>query len=129
MPKVLFFSDPSNKRPGLGATIQLDSGEPCLISIAKNWVRVKKSRLGFWGTLLYNQKDATETAKALLFLFPDNRLPAGFTNPILYAFANAVMHCSSCTEVAIVLNKAVSEAQKVWAKDNNAVSDVQIVSD
>jgi hypothetical protein len=36
MPKVLYFADPSNGRSGLGATIQLDSGEPCLISIAQS---------------------------------------------------------------------------------------------
>jgi hypothetical protein len=56
MPKVLYFADPSNKRPGVGATIKLDSGEPCIVSIAQSGVRVKKTRLGFFGAVLYEEK-------------------------------------------------------------------------
>lgn len=123
MPKVLYFSDPSNKRPGIGATIRLDSGEPCLISVAKNWVRVRKSRLGFLGPLLYDEKDAAETANALALLFPDDLLPPGFTNPILRAFANAVLHCSTCAEAAVALNEAVAKAGKL------ATGDAQIISE
>jgi hypothetical protein len=56
MAKVLFFSDPSNGRPGLGATIRLDSGEPCIISIAPpGWVRVKKIAWVF-SVRFYSQK-------------------------------------------------------------------------
>src|SRR5277367_3368803 len=109
MSKVLNFADPSNGRPGLGATIQLDSGEPCLISVAQAGVRVKKSRLGLLGAILFEEKivyKAALTAKALDFLFPDTLLPAGFTNPVLRAFANAVLHCATCAEVAAVLNEA-----------------------
>jgi hypothetical protein len=113
MPKVLFFSDPSNGRPGLGATIRLDSGEPCVMSIAPGWVRVKKSRTGLFGPTLYNVRDVhktAETAKALTFLFPDSLLPPGFTDPVLSAFANAILHCATCGEVAIILNGAIEEA-------------------
>lgn len=63
MPKVLFFSDPSNGHPGLGATIQLDSGEPYLMSISPGWVRVKKSRTGLFGKTLYNVRNARKTAE------------------------------------------------------------------
>lgn len=42
MPKLLFFADPSNKRPGVGATVRLDSGEPCMLSIAQSGVRLRK---------------------------------------------------------------------------------------
>ena len=33
-------------------------------------------------------------------------------NPILAAFSNAVLHCSTPGEVAVVLNTAVNEAEK-----------------
>jgi hypothetical protein len=126
MPKVLFFSDPSNGRPGLGATIRLDSGEPCLMSISPGWVRVKKSRTGLFGQTLYNVRNArktAETARALTYLYPNSRLPAGFTDPVLCAFANAILHCSTCSEVAIVLNEAILHADKQAAQDTEILSD------
>jgi hypothetical protein len=125
MPKVLFFSDPSNNRPGLGATIQLDSGEPCMVSIAQGWVRVKKTRFGFFGAILYAEKAAYKTAltaRALSFLYPKSLLPPGFTDPVLREFANAIMHCSTCAEVSIVLNEAV-------VKSESNPSDSKIMSD
>lgn len=127
MPKVLFFSDPSNGRPGLGATIQLDSGEPCLMSISPGWVRVKKSRTGLFGSTLYNVRNAhktAETARALIYLYPNSQLPAGFTDPILCAFANAILHCATCSEVAVVLNEAVARADKQATQDMDVVSDL-----
>jgi len=126
MPKVLFFSDPSNGRPGLGATIQLDSGEHCLMSIAPGWVRVKKSRAGFFGSTLYNVRnlrETTQTANALIFLFPDSLLPSGFTEPMLCAFANAILHCSTCDEVAAVLKEAVARAEQKAALGRKIISD------
>jgi len=116
MPKVLFFADPSNGRPGLGATIRLDSGEPCLISIAQTGVRVRKTRFGFLGPVLYSEKNvyqAAATAKALSERFPNNLLPTEFSNPVLRAFANAVLHCSTCAEVAVTLNEALGTIQSV----------------
>lgn len=114
MPTLLYFADPSNRRPGRGATIRLDSGEPCLLSIAQSGVMVKKSRYGWFGVTLYNERNvyqASETAMALGFLFPDNLLPDGFSEPVLMAFANAIWHCANCTEVATTLNEAVSRAK------------------
>jgi hypothetical protein len=86
---------------------------------------VKKSRLGFFGALLYEEKVAYKTAltaKALSFLYPKSLLPPGFTNPVLRAFANAIMHCSTCAEASIVLNEAV-------ARSESNPSDPKIVSD
>ncbi len=120
MPKVLFFSDPSNGRPGLGATIRLDSGEPCYMSIAPGWIRVKKSRFGLFGPTLYNVRDVRktyETAKALALLFPDSLLPPGFTDPVLSAFANAILHCPTCDEVAFVLGEAIARADSKIVND------------
>ncbi len=127
MPKVLFFSDPANGRPGLGATIQLDSGEPCLMSISPGWVRVKKSRTGLFGQTLYNVRNAhktAETARALTYLYPNSQLPPGFTDPMLCAFANAILHCATCSEVTLVLNEAVARADKQAAQDMDVVSDL-----
>lgn len=108
MPRLLHFADPSKRRPGRGATIRLDSGEPCTISIARSGVRVKKSRFGvYFGPLLYNEGNLHKvalTAEALSRQFPTSLLPPGFTDPVLRAFANAIFHCSSCAEVAITLN-------------------------
>jgi hypothetical protein len=116
MPTLLYFADPSNRYPGCGATIRLDNGEPCLLSIAQSGVLVKNSRFGWFGAILYNEKNvykAAETAMALDFLFPDNLLPAGFTDLVLKSFANAIWHCSTCAEVAVTLNEAVARAKGV----------------
>jgi hypothetical protein len=113
MATVPHFADVSNRRPGRGATIRLDSGEPCLVSIARTGVRVRKSRLGFFGPILYNEKNvyqAALTAQALDMLFPDRLLPPGFVDSVLSAFANAIMHCATCAEVAITLNRATDKA-------------------
>jgi hypothetical protein len=114
MPTLLHFADSSDHRWGLGATIRLDSGEPCLLSIAQSGVRVKKSRLGFFGPVLYNEKStyqAALTANALSLLFPDSLLSPGFRNPVLCAFTNAILHCSTCAEVAITLNEAIARVE------------------
>jgi hypothetical protein len=114
VPTIIYFADPSNGRPGRGATIRLDGGEPCLISIAQTGVRVKKSRYGWFGPILYNERNvykAASTAMALSFLYRENQLPAGFTDPVLRSFTNAVLHCSTCAEVAVILNEAVVKAK------------------
>src|SRR5579872_874 len=114
MATVLYFSDPSNRRPGRGATIRLDSGEPCTLSLARIGVRVKKSRFGWLGPILYHEKNlykAASTARALSALFPHSLLPSGFTDPVLSAFANAILHCSNCAQVAIILNEAATRAE------------------
>lgn len=113
MPTLIYFADPSNGRLGRGATIRLGSGEPCSVSIARTGVRVKKSRLGWFGPLLYNETNlykVAQTAEALDRQFPANLLPPGLTDPVLRAFANAIFHCSSSAEVAVILNRATSAA-------------------
>src|SRR5262245_14290634 len=73
MPTLLFFAD--NARTGCGATVRLDSGEACLLSIALTSVRVKKARFGMFGQLLYKETAsyrAALTAQELVYLFPDS---------------------------------------------------------
>ncbi len=82
MATVLHFADPSNKRPGRGATVRLDSGETCVVSFAPNGVLVRKSRYGFIGPVLYRERDHIKISAVALVLwdeFPNNALPAGLT--------------------------------------------------
>src|SRR5260370_40974440 len=112
MPKLLF----SSERAGCGATIELDNGDTCLISVAQSGVLVRSYEKGFWGGLLgsffgpilYNEKNVYRAAKTAAALDSKNARVASlrFQNPGLTAFASAVWHCSSAAEVAITLNEA-----------------------
>jgi len=99
-----------------GATIELDNGDTCLISVAQSGVLVRSYEKGFWGGLLgsffgpilYNEKNVYRAAKTAAALDSKNARVASlrFQNPVLTAFAGAVWHCSSAAEVAITLNEA-----------------------
>lgn len=109
MPEILHFSE----TVGCGLTVRLDSGEPCLLSVAQSGVLVKKSRFGLLGAILYNEKNtylAAKTAMALAAIYPQ-RLPLEIVNPVLSAFGNAIWQCSTAAEVARTLNEAVRTAQ------------------
>jgi hypothetical protein len=45
MTRILHLSE----KAGCGATFMLDSGEPCVLSVAQTGVRVRQSRRGFMG--------------------------------------------------------------------------------
>jgi hypothetical protein len=115
MPTILYFAD--SNLGGRGATIRLDSGEPCLLSIARTSVRVRKSRLGWFGAILYEEKvlyKAAQTAAALNILFPnDDVVPRNIKDSSLRAFMNAILNCSTCAEVATLLNEAVMRTKKL----------------
>ena len=99
---------------GRGITDRFDNSEPCTLSIARASVRVRKSRYGLFGATLYEEKvvyKSARTALALAYLYRDYLLPPGFNDPVLRAFANAIMHCGSCSEVSAVLNEAVARAE------------------
>jgi hypothetical protein len=113
MPKLIF----SNEKIGYGATIELDNGDVCMISVAQSGVLVRSYRKGFWssmigsffGPVLYRESNvyrATETAMALA---SSNRPVANLTfqNPVLTAFAQTVWQCSSAVDVAIKLNETL----------------------
>jgi hypothetical protein len=59
MTRILDFSE----TVGCGATFMLDSGEPCVLSVARTGVRVRKSRYGFMGPILYDEKNAYLASK------------------------------------------------------------------
>ena len=111
--QILHFAD--SKRGGCGATVRLETGEPCWLSIAQSGVLVKKSRFGFLGAILYSEKNAYKISLcgiALAYLFPEKRFPDAITNPNLRGFLNAILHCYSAAEVCQTLKEAVETAEK-----------------
>ena len=100
---------------GRWANVVMDNGDPCWIGVAQTGVLVKKSRVGLFGAELYEQKnlyEAAQTAQALDSLFTEKLTPPEMWNPVLVAFANAVLHCGDLAEVTRVLNEAI-ELDKV----------------
>ncbi len=115
MPRLVY----SNEKVGCGATIELDSSEICMISVAQAGVLVRSYRKGFFGAVfgsyfgptLYNEKNvylAAKTAASLKSQFPEQISHLNFANPVLSAFANAIWNCASAAEVAVVLNEAIA---------------------
>src|SRR6185437_12128291 len=112
MPKILYSAD--SRTGGRGITVRFENGEPCILSIAQSSVRVRKTRYGIFSATLYEEKvvyNSARTALALAYLYQDYLLPPGFNDPVLRAFANAIMHCANCSEVSAVLNEAVARAE------------------
>ncbi len=102
-------------KSGCFANIRMDNGDPCWIGVAQAGVAVKKSRIGLLGAKLYMEErmwEAANTAKALAFLYPEALTPSGMKNPVLTAFTNAVLQCSTVAEATRVLNTAVKEADR-----------------
>src|SRR6266568_4196094 len=106
---ILFFGDSSTR--GCGATVRfVETGEPCMMSIAQSGLWVKKSRYGLFGSVLYHEKNAYINAQrtgALAYLFPDS-----ITSPVLRAFFNAILHCRNAAEVSVTLNEAIPLAER-----------------
>jgi hypothetical protein len=131
MPRLVY----SSEKVGEGATIQLDSRETVICSIAQTGVLVylydaKRGLVGrimssIWGARLYKQggvyKNA-QTAQALYELYPDVAEPLQhFKNPVLTIFANAIWHCGSAAEVCAVLNGAAAELPRDAATSRSPV--------
>jgi hypothetical protein len=103
--EILFFADSPER--GCGATVKLESGEPCRLSISQSGIRVKKSRFGLFGAILYNETNSDINAQrtgALAYLFPDPKFPDGISSPNLRAFVNAILHCSNAVEVSLTVS-------------------------
>lgn len=124
----------SSEKIGCGATVKLNSGDICMVSVARSGVLVKSSRGAFgqllislFGSVLYSEKNvykAAETAIALDALFPENVLPKSFNNVILTAFANAIWQCPTAAQVAIILNEATTRVEKQINNDRDVISDL-----
>jgi hypothetical protein len=115
MPRLLSSSKNVRSR----ATIELNSKEVCIVSVAEAGVVVVRAyrangflaRLvgSFIGPVLYREKNvyaATKTAAVLAARFPEQSAALPFRNPVLRAFANTVWHCSNAAEVMLALNDA-----------------------
>lgn len=109
MPKLIGV----NEKSSCFATIQLDNGDICFISVARTGVLVKTYRPGLWnalvgaffGTVLYREKNvhhAASRALALSSTIPSTVLQ--IANPVLSTFTHAVWNCSSAAQAAVVLN-------------------------
>jgi hypothetical protein len=98
------------------AHLRMDDDSPCLIRLSQNGVVVKRSKLGLFGATVYDEQDESTTAmtaKALTCLFPRQRVPNDMRSPVLRAFVNAAMHCTTLADVAEVYRTAIREAE--WA--------------
>ena len=94
---------------GVGATIKLDNGDVCVLSLAQIGVRVARRRSMFSSPVIYSEKDATRAARcgiALTVLFPEIAFPGTTRNPVLRAYANAIWHCADADEVTRTLYEA-----------------------
>jgi hypothetical protein len=120
------FEDSST---GRFANVRMDNGDPCFIGVAQTGVIVNKSKVGFFGAKLYDEKNvyhAAMTAIALSYLYPEQLPPIGMTNPVLKAFTNAVLHCTKLAEVTRILNEAVQDAER---QSGRPIQELQVIPD
>ena len=98
---------------GVWANVRMANNDPCWIGVADTGVLVKKSKIGVFGTKLYDENTTTSanTAKALHDRYPTSLTPPNMQHPLLKAFTNAVLHCSDIEEVKRVLNDDYPEAE------------------
>lgn len=124
MTKLIRFLDDEHK--GHRANIQMDNGDPCLVSIIQTGILVKRSKLGLFGAKLYEEKNMNKTAKIAKILsgqYRDDLTPGDMREPVLKSVVNAVLHCSSLAEVTRILNKADLKAES-QAKDADIITSV-----
>lgn len=109
----------SSERVGCGATIQLNAGEICIVSLARNGVLVRGYRPGLWGLLgsflgpvLFQERDphrVLRIARMLPSIHEPNLVPVEFNSLLLSMYANAIWRCSSWQEVADRLNETAAK--------------------
>lgn len=101
-----------NCKDGYWSRVDLDNGDPIWISVASAGVVVKKSKIGFLGTTLYNERSnfsAAKTAHALNAEISKYLTPMDMTNPVLRAFTQVALESKSADELAARLSEAVKE--------------------
>ena len=63
----------TDSKTGCFANVRMENGNPCYVSVAQTGVLVKKSKVGWFGAKLYEEKNAYRAAmaaKALHYLYP-----------------------------------------------------------
>jgi hypothetical protein len=132
MTKLHSYKDSLAFPPGCFANIRMDNGDPCYISVAQTGVLVKKSRLGWFGAKLYDEKlvyRAAKTAQLLAGMYPEKLTPEDMTNPILDAFTNAVLHCSTLGEATVLMNQALEKREVANADQGAATQTVSMTEE
>jgi hypothetical protein len=104
MTKLISYRDTRNV---CWARVDLASGEPIYISVARSGIIVKRSSLGFLGTKLYrsNIHRAAMTAQVLDAQTRSYLTPGDMTNPALRAFTQAALEARSSAELVSRLNE------------------------
>ena len=113
--KLTLYRDTPNQ---CWARVDLASGEPIYISVARSGIVVKKSRLGLLGTELYRSDThrAAVTAAAIHAQTRSYLTPADMTSAALRAFTQATLEASSAAQLASRLNgasNATREPQRI----------------
>ena len=86
----------------------MDNDDPCWIGIADTGVSIKKSKIGIFGRKIYEKGPLINQyviAEKLNEEFPKDLTPNDIVHPILKAFTNAALHCSSLEELEEKLRK------------------------
>lgn len=60
-------------------------------------------------------------AKALAYILAAQRVPWGFSNPILSSFTNAALHCVNSADVCRLFNEAIGVAERQIGKSISEV--------
>lgn len=113
--ELLYYSE----KHGCGATVRLKNNDLCIISIASNSVRITKPHykiLMSYGVTLYEEKNIYKSSRcaiALAYIYKSKLFKQDIKSPILKSFLNAAMHCHSASEVAMVINSAIENAEKL----------------
>ena len=113
MTELLYLNE--NLGGGCYTKLRLASGEPCVISVSQKGAFVKKSRFGYFGTMLYYQAGVYEVirlAEALDRRFPIKTIPNTLKNPVFISLTVAVWRCSNADEARFLLYEVSCGAKK-----------------
>ena len=104
----LYYDDLDGRVKGCWSNIRMDNDDPCWIGIANTGVSIKKSKIGIFGRKIYEKGPLINQyviAEKLNEEFPKDLTPNDIVHPILKAFTNAALHCSSLEELEEKLRK------------------------
>lgn len=99
MSEIVRYQDGSGQ---CWARIDLDNGDPIWISVAKNSVIVKKSRMGLFGKKLLNEKTSPQLFEALVRLndsLKEFHVPKDIQHPALRRLTNVALVSESTSEL------------------------------
>jgi len=95
--KVLGFVDSGKS----GCWACVENSDPIYISIAREGILIKKTRIALWGSVIYKSRDITEAARLCRHLsdeISEYTTPEGMTNPVLMLFTQLALSSSSAAE-------------------------------